>query len=103
MLLGGAASGAQARTAAGTGSEAAAPYKVGIVYSRTGLLSAYGAEYIQGLRYGLAYATQGKLTVNGRKIETFVDLLRILSQNRGDNVVLTYVRPVAVPQGLSGL
>ena len=32
-------------------------------------LAAYGAEYIQGLRYGLAYATQGKGTVNGRKIE----------------------------------
>ncbi len=41
--------------------------------------------------------------VNGRKIETFVDLERVLSQNRGDNVVLTYVRPVPVPQGLGGL
>ena len=38
------------------------------------MLAAYGAEYIQGLRYGLAYATQGKGTVNGRKIElTIVD------------------------------
>ncbi len=25
-------------------------YNVGIVYSRTGLLAAYGAEYVQGLR-----------------------------------------------------
>lgn len=41
--------------------------------------------------------------VNGRKVDTFVDLLRILSQNKGDNVVLTYVRPVPVPQGLGGL
>lgn len=41
--------------------------------------------------------------VNGRKVETFVDLIRMLSQNRGDNVVLTYVRPVAVPQGLGSL
>jgi regulator of sigma E protease len=41
--------------------------------------------------------------VNGRKVDTFVELVRILSQNRGDNVVLTYVRPVAVPQGLGGL
>jgi branched-chain amino acid transport system substrate-binding protein len=73
-LLGVFASGAQAKISAGTGTEAAAAYKVGIVYSRTGLLSAYGAQYIQGLRYGLAYATQGKLTVNGRKIElTVVD------------------------------
>jgi branched-chain amino acid transport system substrate-binding protein len=43
--------------------------KVGIVYSRTGLLSAYGAEYIEGLRLGLAYATKGTNKVNGRKIE----------------------------------
>lgn len=53
---------------------ASAPIKVGIVYSRTGLLAAYGAEYIQGLRYGLAYATKGTNAVNGRKIElTLVD------------------------------
>jgi regulator of sigma E protease len=43
------------------------------------------------------------IAINGRKIETFVDLQRVLSQNRGDNVVVTYVRPVAVPQGLGGL
>ncbi|MBX3187997.1 MAG: RIP metalloprotease RseP [Labilithrix sp.] len=41
--------------------------------------------------------------VNGRKVETFVDLTRLLSQNRGDNVVLTYVRPVSVPKALGGL
>ena len=68
-LLAAFAGGAQAKTESGSGQSAAAPYKVGIVYSRTGLLAAYGAEYIQGLRYGLAYATQGKMTVNGRKIE----------------------------------
>jgi branched-chain amino acid transport system substrate-binding protein len=67
--LGALASTAAAGTAAGTSTQAAAPYKVGIVYSRTGLLAAYGAEYIQGLRYGLAYATKGTNTVNGRKIE----------------------------------
>lgn len=41
--------------------------------------------------------------VNGRKVETFVELLRVLSHNRGDNLVLTYVRPVSVPQALGGL
>ncbi|MBA3347625.1 MAG: substrate-binding domain-containing protein [Actinobacteria bacterium] len=72
-VLAGSASGAEAKTAVGTGATAD-PYKIGIVYSRTGLLAAYGAEYIQGLRYGLAYATQGKMAVNGRKIElTIVD------------------------------
>jgi branched-chain amino acid transport system substrate-binding protein len=67
----GVAAATTAATASGGGSD---PYRVGVVYSRTGLLAAYGAEYIQGLRYGLAYATQGKGTVNGRKIElTLVD------------------------------
>jgi branched-chain amino acid transport system substrate-binding protein len=48
--------------------------KVGVVYSRTGLLSAYGAEYIQGLRLGLRYVTKGTNTVSGNKIElTVVD------------------------------
>jgi branched-chain amino acid transport system substrate-binding protein len=68
------AGGAQARTEAGNGTTAAAAYKVGIVYSRTGAFAAYGAEYIQGLRYGLAYATKGTMRVNGRPIElTIVD------------------------------
>src|SRR5918992_307538 len=48
--------------------------KVGIVYSRTGLLSSYGAQYIQGLRFGLSYLTKGTNRVNGHKIElTAVD------------------------------
>src|SRR5918992_775732 len=48
--------------------------KVGIVYSRTGLLSSYGAQYIQGLRFGLSYLTKGTNRINGHKIEiTAVD------------------------------
>jgi branched-chain amino acid transport system substrate-binding protein len=55
-------------------SAAAGPIKVGIIYSRTGLLSAYGAQYIQGLRLGLSYATKGTNRVNGRQIQiTAVD------------------------------
>ena len=72
LVLAGAATAAQtvsARTQA-----TADPVKIGIVYSRTGLLAAYGAQYIQGLRYGLAYATKGSLAVGGSKIElTLVD------------------------------
>ena len=52
----------------------------GVVQGRDRLLAhrrcsaAYGAEYIQGLRYGLAYATKGTMKVNGRPIElTIVD------------------------------
>ena len=52
----------------------AGSYNVGIVYSRTGLLAAYGAEYIEGLRYGLQYATKGTNKVNGKTINlTLVD------------------------------
>ena len=51
------------------GTSATATVKVGIVYSRTGLLSAYGAEYIQGLRLGLEYATKGTNKVGGKRIE----------------------------------
>ena len=41
--------------------------------------------------------------VNGRKAESFVDLVRMLAQNKGDNVVLTYVRPVSAQSALGGL
>jgi branched-chain amino acid transport system substrate-binding protein len=48
--------------------------KVGIVYSRSGLLSNYGAMYAQGVRLGLEYATRGTNRVNGHRIElTLVD------------------------------
>ena len=48
---------------------AASPYKVGIIYCRTGPLAEYGAEYIEGLRFGLQYATNGTNTVNGHPIQ----------------------------------
>jgi branched-chain amino acid transport system substrate-binding protein len=68
---GGAVQAGEART---DGRAAAATVKVGIIYSRTGLLSAYGAQYIQGLKLGLSYATNGTNTVAGKKIEiTAVD------------------------------
>jgi branched-chain amino acid transport system substrate-binding protein len=76
LVLGLGASSASARTD-GSGSSHAADassVKVGVIYSRSGLLAAYGAEYIQGLRLGLLYATNGTNKVNGRKIElTTVD------------------------------
>ena len=50
-----------------THSSSKSSVKVGIIYSRTGLLSAYGAEYIEGLNLGLRYATNGTNTVNGHK------------------------------------
>jgi regulator of sigma E protease len=41
--------------------------------------------------------------VNGRKLDRFLDLVDILSHNRGDTVVLTTMRPVSVPQAMGGL
>jgi branched-chain amino acid transport system substrate-binding protein len=69
LLVGLSTTVAQARPVGGT---AVSTVKVGIIYSRTGLLSAYGAEYIQGLRLGLEYATKGTNTVAGKKIELTV-------------------------------
>jgi branched-chain amino acid transport system substrate-binding protein len=61
-------------TVAARSHKSTASYNVGIVYSRTGLLSAYGAEYVQGLKLGLQYATNGTNKVNGKDINlTLVD------------------------------
>lgn len=61
-------------SAASTRHASASAYNVGIVYSRTGLLAAYGAEYVEGLKYGIQYATNGTGTVNGKKINlSFAD------------------------------
>src|ERR671935_566830 len=43
--------------------------KVGIIYSRTGALKEFGAEYIQGFKLGMKYVTKGTNTVNGHKLE----------------------------------
>ena len=73
-LLGG-LGGTAAVSSPGKSDRAAKTIKVGVIYSRTGLLSAYGAQYISGLRLGLRYATNGTNNVKGgHKIElTLVD------------------------------
>jgi branched-chain amino acid transport system substrate-binding protein len=74
VVLGIGGTAAQARPTASASTQATSTIKVGIIYSRTGLLSAYGAQYVQGLRLGLEYATKGTNTVAGKKIElTLVD------------------------------
>ena len=42
--------------------------KIAHIYSKTGLLEAYGKQTQVGLMMGLNYATGGTMTVNGRKI-----------------------------------
>jgi branched-chain amino acid transport system substrate-binding protein len=61
-------------TVAARSGKSTASYNVGIVYSRTGLLAAYGGEYIEGLKMGLNYATKGTNKVNGKTVNlTLVD------------------------------
>ncbi|WP_151526149.1 substrate-binding domain-containing protein [Serinicoccus kebangsaanensis] len=43
--------------------------RVGIIYSETGALAAYGEQYRQGLEAGLDYATDGTGEVDGTAIE----------------------------------
>ena len=69
--IGGTASPAEARTDGPAASNAT--IKVGVIYSRTGLLSAYGAQYVQGLRLGLEYARKNGM-LKGNTIQlTAVD------------------------------
>jgi branched-chain amino acid transport system substrate-binding protein len=62
--------GAPAASAGGGSATAGgAPYKVGLVYSKTGALAAYGAQYQASFKVGLDYATKGTNAVNGHPIE----------------------------------
>lgn len=51
------------------GSADSAPIQVGLVYSKSGPLASYGAEYDQGFTAGLDYATKGTGKVNGHPID----------------------------------
>jgi branched-chain amino acid transport system substrate-binding protein len=53
----------------GDDGEEGAPVQVGLVYSKSGPLATYGAQYLQGFEAGLDYATDGTGEVDGRKIE----------------------------------
>jgi branched-chain amino acid transport system substrate-binding protein len=45
------------------------PYKVGLVYSKTGPLATYGEQYLAGFEAGLDYATDGTGEVDGHTVE----------------------------------
>ncbi len=53
----------------GSGGGDGAPVQVGLVYSKSGPLATYGAQYLQGFEAGLDYATDGTGEVDGRPIE----------------------------------
>ena len=63
-----------ATTASPGASTPKGPVKVGVIYSKTGLLAAYGQEYYDGLQVGLDYVTKGTGSVAGHQLEvTYVD------------------------------
>jgi len=65
-----ASAGATTDTRGGT----AATIKIGIIYSRTGALAGFGAEYVEGFRYGLTYARKTMKNCGGNKFSvTYVD------------------------------
>ncbi|SEG15602.1 amino acid/amide ABC transporter substrate-binding protein, HAAT family [Actinacidiphila yanglinensis] len=69
-LLAGCSSAGTAGSSSGSGGGSAhAPVKVGLVYSRTGPLAAYGTQYEQGFKAGLSYATGGTGKVDGHEIQ----------------------------------
>ncbi|WP_068264566.1 substrate-binding domain-containing protein [Janibacter limosus] len=51
------------------GADGDGPIKVGLVYSKSGQLASYGAQYRAGFDIGLDYATDGTGEVDGRTIE----------------------------------
>ncbi|WP_327336657.1 substrate-binding domain-containing protein [Streptomyces sp. NBC_01324] len=70
LLTGCSAAGRAGGEDAGSGkSGSASAVKVGLVYSRTGLLADYGKQYRDGFMAGLDYATKGTGKVAGHRIE----------------------------------
>jgi regulator of sigma E protease len=76
---------------------------------RVGIAPRFPAAVI-GVAQPESPAAQAKLqtfdqitAVNGRRVERFVEFIDILAENRGDQVVVSYLRPVYVPQAMGGL
>ncbi|MGN5631139.1 substrate-binding domain-containing protein [Streptomyces sp. AC154] len=70
LLTGCSAAGKAGSEDSGSGKSAgASAVKVGLVYSRTGLLADYGKQYRDGFMAGLDYATKGTGKVAGHRIE----------------------------------
>lgn len=69
------ASASQEAAANGTGGSTSgnSPYKIGMVYEKTGIYSAYAQEYQQGFQIGLDYATNGTDKVNGHPVNVTWD------------------------------
>lgn len=56
------------------GAASASSVKVGFIYSRTGALSGFGAEEVEGFQFGLSYLKSKGNTCGGRKLDvTYID------------------------------
>jgi branched-chain amino acid transport system substrate-binding protein len=74
LLVGGAAAAAATASTDMRGGTSAGTVRVGIVYSRTGALAGFGAEFLQGFQYGLVYARKTMKNCGGNAINvTYVD------------------------------
>ncbi|SNR74333.1 substrate-binding domain-containing protein [Actinoplanes regularis] len=62
------ATGCGSPQAAGNGSGSSAPIDVGVVYAQSGPLAGYGAQYAEGFKAGLAYATGGTGKIGERPV-----------------------------------
>lgn len=69
VLLTGCAAAGTAGSGDSSGDKGSAAVKVGLVYSRSGPLAAYGKQYKDGFSAGLAYATHGTGKAAGHTIE----------------------------------
>ncbi|MFJ6851994.1 substrate-binding domain-containing protein [Streptomyces sp. NPDC091271] len=69
LLLVGCTAAGQAGSGSGSGKGGDEAVKVGLVYSRTGLLAAYGKQYRDGFMAGLDHATKGTGKAGGHPIE----------------------------------
>jgi branched-chain amino acid transport system substrate-binding protein len=73
LLLAGCSKAGTAGSSSSSADDAkSAPVKVGLVYSRSGPLAAYGKQYIDGFNAGLAYATHNTGSAGGHKIDVTV-------------------------------
>jgi branched-chain amino acid transport system substrate-binding protein len=73
-LLGVVATAAATASTDSRGSASASTIKVGFIYSRTGALSGFGAEEVEGFQYGLSYLKSQHNTCGGHKLSvSYVD------------------------------
>jgi branched-chain amino acid transport system substrate-binding protein len=69
LAAGGVAACGSPQEAATGGDSDTTPYKVGLVYSQTGVLATYGKQYAEGFKAGLAYVTKGTNKIGTHPVE----------------------------------